>query len=46
MNLHATLHLTSAHQINLFTYGEVALNERLKRRAIAHQDASASRTFV
>lgn len=38
--------LTPQHQINTFTCGEPALDEWLKRRALANQINGASRTFV
>jgi len=38
--------LTSAHRVDEFGCGEAALDESLKRRAMANQLSGASRTFV
>lgn len=46
MNLLAPAPLTSAHSLEAFSCGEPALDEWLKRRALANQGSGASRTFV
>jgi GNAT superfamily N-acetyltransferase len=38
--------LTAAHRLDDFSCGEPALDEWLKRRAMANQQSGASRTFV
>lgn len=46
MNLQQPAPLTPEHQVNSFACGEPALDEWLKRRALANQTSGASRTFV
>ena len=38
--------MAASHRLNDFECGEAALDEWLKRRALANQSSSASRTFV
>jgi GNAT superfamily N-acetyltransferase len=46
MNLNNPVLLTQDHQVNSFSCGESALDEWLKRRALANNVSGASRTFV
>lgn len=46
LQLQAPEPLSSAHQLDDFECGELALDEWLKRRALANQLSGASRTFV
>ena len=46
MNLNNPVLLTQDHQVNSFSCGETVLDEWLKRRALANNISSASRTFV
>lgn len=46
MNLHPPAPLAPEHQVNAFSCGESALDEWLKRRALANQLSGASRTFI
>jgi len=46
MNLNNPVLLTQNHQVNSFSCGESALDEWLKRRALANNVSGASRTFV
>lgn len=46
MKLHAPTPLSPEHKIHSFACGESALDDWLKRRAIANQTNGASRTFV
>ena len=46
MNLNNPVLLTQNHQVNSFSCGESALDEWLKRRALANNFSGASRTFV
>lgn len=46
MNLLAPAPLTSSHRLEAFSCGEPALDDWLKRRALANQGSGASRTFV
>ncbi len=46
MNLNNPVLLTQEHQVNSFSCGESALDEWLKRRALANNVSGASRTFV
>ena len=46
MNLSAPVLLIQDHQVNSFSCGESALDEWLKRRALANNVSGASRTFV
>jgi len=46
MNLSTPVLLIQDHQVNAFSCGESALDEWLKRRALANNVSGASRTFV
>ncbi len=46
LQLNAPEPLSSFHHLDEFTCGEAALDEWLKRRAMANQQSGASRTFV
>jgi len=46
MNLNNPVLLTQDHQVNSFSCDESALDEWLKRRALANNVSGASRTFV
>jgi len=46
MNLNQPVVLTQDHQVHSFSCGESALDDWLKRRALANNSSGASRTFV
>jgi GNAT superfamily N-acetyltransferase len=45
-DISAPEHLTAAHDVSAFDCGEPALNDWLKKRALANEESGASRTYV